>query len=103
MERGTRNMRLMLAAEVLVTVGMGRGYTMWAVMEPRTEIVVLAGAVWFFLAVAWMFAGVNRRGTWSPAAVSTAKFVDLSIRRCHRKLAAPGLESSSTLRRWFSV
>jgi hypothetical protein len=87
-ERGTRNMRLMLALEVLVTVGMGGGYTMWAVMEPRTEMVVLAGAVWFFLAAAWMFATMSRRGTWSPAAVSTAEFVDLSIRRCRRKLAA---------------
>jgi hypothetical protein len=87
-ERGTRNMRLMLALEVLVTVGMGGGYTLWAVMEPRTEMVILAGAVWFFLAAAWMFAGVNRRGIWSPAAVSTADFVDLSIRRCRRKLAA---------------
>jgi hypothetical protein len=87
-ERGTRNMRIMLALEVLVTVGMGGGFTMWAVMEPRTEMVVLAGAVWFFLAAAWMFARVNRRGTWSPAAVSTAEFVDLSVRRCRRKLAA---------------
>jgi hypothetical protein len=87
-ERGTRNMRIMLALEVLVTVGMGGGFTMWAVMEPRTEMVVLAGAVWLFLAAAWMFAGVNRRGTWSPAAVSTAEFVDLSVRRCRRRLAA---------------
>ena len=87
-ERGTRNMRLMLALEVLVTVTMGGGSTLWAIWEPRAEMLVLAGAVWLFLAAAWTFAIAGRRGTWSPAAPTTAEFVDLSIRRCRTKLAA---------------
>jgi hypothetical protein len=86
--RGTRHMRLMLALEVSVTVGMGGGYTLWAVMEPRAEMLVLAGAVWLFLAAAWTAAIANRRGTWSPAALTSADFVDLSVRRCRGKLAA---------------
>jgi hypothetical protein len=86
--RGTRNLRLMLALEVLVTVTIGGGYTLWAVREPRTEMLVLASAVWVFLAAAWTFAIVSRRGAWSPAAITTADFVDLSIRRCRGKLAA---------------
>lgn len=45
-------------------------------------------AVWVFLAAAWTFAIVSRRGAWSPAALTTAEFVDLSIRRCRGKLAA---------------
>jgi hypothetical protein len=81
-------MRLTLASEVLVTVTMGGGSTVWAALEPRTEMLVLAVAVWLFLAAAWTFAIVTRRGTWSPAAPTTADFVDLSIRRCRGKLAA---------------
>jgi hypothetical protein len=86
--RGTRNMRLTLALEVLVTVSMGGGFTLRAVFEPRAEMWVLAGMVWVFLAAAWSFAIVSRRGAWSPAALTTAEFVDLSIRRCRTKLAA---------------
>jgi hypothetical protein len=86
--RGSLYMRVMLAAEVLVTVTIGGGSTLWAALEPRTEMLVLAVAVWLFLAAAWAFAIVTRRGTWSPAALTTADFVDLSIRRCRGKLAA---------------
>jgi hypothetical protein len=86
--RGTRNMRLMLALEVLVTVTIGGGSILWAALVPRAEMFVLACAVWIFLAAAWSFAIVSRRGTWSPAALTTAEFVGLSIRRCRGRLAA---------------
>jgi hypothetical protein len=86
--RDTRYMRLMLALEVLVTVTIGGGSIVWAVLEPRTEMFVLAVAVWIFLAAAWTIAVITRRGAWGPAAVTTADFIDLSIRRCRGKLAA---------------
>jgi hypothetical protein len=86
--RDTRNMRLMAALEVLVTVTIGGGSIVWAALEPRTEMFVLAGAVWIFLAAAWTIAVITRRGAWSPAAVTTADFIGLSIRRCRGKLAA---------------
>jgi Na+/proline symporter len=89
-ERGSRNMRLLLASEVLITVVLGGGSTVLAMMNPRTEMVVLSAAVWLFLGAAWAFATMNRRGAWSPAAVSTAEFLDLSIRRCHKRLTASG-------------
>jgi len=85
---GTRNMRLTMAGELLVTVTIGGGSTLWAAVDPGTEMLVLAIAVWLFLAAAWAFAFITRRGTWSPAAPTTADFVDLSIRRCRGKLAA---------------
>lgn len=87
-ERGSRNMRLMLASELLVTVTMGGGSAVWAVWEPRTEMYVLCGAIWFFLAAAWTFAIMSRRGAWSPLSMSAADFLDLSIRRCRGRLAA---------------
>jgi len=86
--RGTLYMRLMLASEVLVTLTIGGGSILWAVQEPRAEMLVLAGAVWIFLAAAWSAAIVSRRGTWSPVALTTAEYVALSIRRCRGKLAA---------------
>jgi hypothetical protein len=87
-ERGSRNLRLLLALEVLITVVLGGGSTLWAMMDRRTEMVVLSAAVWLFLGVAWTFAMMNRRGTWSPVTVSTAEFLDISIRRCQRRLAS---------------
>lgn len=86
--RGTRHMRLTVALEVLVTVTVGGGFTLWTAMDPRVEMLVLAGAVWLFLAAAWTSAAVTRRGAWSPAALTTAEFVDLSVRRCRGRLAA---------------
>lgn len=86
--RGTRSMRLMLVLEAIVTVTIGGGSTLWAVVDPSTEMLVLALAVWLFLAAAWTFAIVTRRGTWSPAAMTTADYIDLSIRRCRAKLSA---------------
>ena len=86
--RDTRYMRIMVALEVLVTVTIGGGSIVWAALEPRTEMLVLAVAVWIFLAAAWTFAVITRRGAWRPATVTTADFIDLSIRRCRGKLAA---------------
>jgi hypothetical protein len=87
-ERESRNMRLLVAAEIAVTLVIGGGSTLLALMDPRTEMIVLAAAVWVLFAAAWAFAIMNRQGIWSPAAVSTAEFVSLSIRRCQRSLAA---------------
>lgn len=87
-ERGSRNMRLLVAVEVIITAVLGGGSTVRAALEPRTEMRVLSAAIWLFLAAAWTFAIVNRRGNWSPAAVSATEFVNLSIRRCQRGMSA---------------
>ncbi len=89
-ERGSRNLRLLLTLEVLIAVVLGGGSTLLATINQRTEMVVLSAAVWLFLGAAWTFALMTRRGTWSPVAVSTAEFLDLSIRRCQRRLASSG-------------
>lgn len=49
------------------------------------DFVGFAG-VFLLFAVAFGFAFWNRRGTWWPAAESTRTFLDLSIKRCRRKL-----------------
>lgn len=84
----TRNMRLMVALELLVTLTIGGGSILRAALQPRAEMRVLAIAVWILLAAAWAAAIATRRGAWSPTAITTADFIDISIRRCRGKLAA---------------
>ena len=87
-ERHTRFMRLMLLSELLVTAVIGGGVAVLAVRSPRPDMLVLALGTWTFIAAAWIFALVTRRGLWSPSALTTAAFIDLSIRRCRAALAA---------------
>ena len=86
--RQTRFMRMMLGAEVLVTIGIGGGSTAWAIAEREADFVWLAVACWIFIGAAWAFAMVNRRGLWAPAALDTAAFLDISIRRARAGLSA---------------
>jgi len=86
-ERQSRLMKIGLIGDCVVTFVMGGGTTLWAVRSPGTGMGLVAAATWFFLAVAWTFALVSKRGLWAPSAIDTASFVDLSIRRCRAGLA----------------
>jgi len=92
-ERQSRAMLWMLLLEVLVTIVIGGGCTALAVRESSREMIILAVGVWILIAIVWAFAMVNRRGTWSPEQSTTSAFIDLSLRRCRRRLTAA----------WFSV
>lgn len=76
---------VLAVCEIAVTVGV----LAWMVflLDPRqpVDLVALAGAVLLF-GWAFYFTFRNRRGTWWPAAESTATFIDLSVERCRRKL-----------------
>jgi hypothetical protein len=85
-ERQSVYMKLGLAADVLVTLVMGGGTTAWALRSPAPGIVLVAAATWTFLAAAWIFVLAINRGNWSPSALDTVAFVDLSIRRCNTAL-----------------
>lgn len=87
-ERQSMFMKIALAADILVTVVIGGGAILWAVRSPQADIIVLAAITWIFLAAAWFMALRLNRGNWSPAALDTAAFVDLSIRRCQARLKA---------------
>jgi hypothetical protein len=87
-ERHSRFMRIMLAAEVLVTLVIGGGTALSALRSGRTDAVVLALGTWSFIIAAWIFALLSRRGLWSPSAIDTAAFLDLSIRRARAGIAA---------------
>lgn len=80
--RQSRFMRLMLIAEVLVTVVLGGGTIWLAASRRQTDLAVLSGATWVFLAVAWGFGTWNRRGAWRPVALTSAAYLEVSVRRC---------------------
>ena len=87
-EREMRLMRRFVVAECLVTLAFGGGSLGWAVLSQRTDVLVLAVGIWVFIAVAWTISVLLRHDAWSPAAMSTAAFLDLSILRCRRRREA---------------
>jgi hypothetical protein len=87
-ERQTRNMRLLVLVQIAVTCGFGIGSLVWALTSFQEDAVVLAVAIWTFLAIGWAFSLPNRRGTWKPGTPTTAAFLDLAIIRCRRRRRA---------------
>jgi hypothetical protein len=85
--RDARLMKLGLIAPVLVTLGIGGGFTALALTFPSAAVgVVLVAEVWLFILVTWAGCLWLARGTWRPLAETTAAFIDLSIRRCRSNL-----------------
>lgn len=92
-DAGTRNMRLGVAAEIVMTIVMGGAAIGWAVAAGRFDVAVLAIAVWIFIAIAWTASTLLRRGAWHPVTATTAAFVDISILRCRRNLQAIAIQA----------
>ena len=87
-ERQSRLMKIGIAGDTLVTVIIGGGTIAWALLSAEKSIWWVALAAWIFLAIAWSFVLIVNRGLWSPSAMDTTSFLDLSIRRCRASLAA---------------
>ena len=87
-ERQSRAMKLGVINAILVTVIIGGFTAAWAVRTPQSDVILLAVATWMFLAIAWAVQIGLNHGKWSPSAMNTSSFVDLSIRRCRSALAA---------------
>ena len=92
-DAGTRNMRRGLIAEVVITVVMGGGALGWALASRRPDVIVLAIAVWIFIAMAWTASLLLRRGAWQPVTATTSAFVEISILRCERNLQAIAIQA----------
>jgi len=87
-ERETRMMRRFVAAEILVTVVIGGGSLVLALLSRAMDMFVLAIGVWVFIAIAWTISFLLRRGAWAPLTATTTAFLDLSILRCRRRREA---------------
>jgi hypothetical protein len=87
-ERQSRSMKIGLVGDILVTIVIGGGATVWALLSGQKDAGQVAFGTWMFIAGAWMFVLMMNRGLWSPSAIDAATFMDLSIRRCQASLAA---------------
>jgi heme A synthase len=81
-------MRIMVIADILVTLVIGGGTLVFALRDPRPATAILAAATWLFIAAAWIFALSNAKNAWSPSASTTSAFLDISIRRSRANLRA---------------
>jgi hypothetical protein len=77
--------RIGLAASIAVTIVFGAGIPAYAVASGRLDVAALAVGVWVMLLAAWTTSITLSRGTWRPAADTTAAFLEFSILSCRRR------------------
>jgi hypothetical protein len=87
-KRQTLKMALSLAGEVVLTAGLLAIVIRSAVLWP--EPLNLAAMAGLAMLIFWAIGSSlwYRRGTWRPSAETASAFLDLSILRCRRRLAA---------------
>lgn len=87
-KRQSLKMALSLAGETVLTLGLLAIVSNSAVRWP--EPLNLAAMAGLAVLILWAMGSSfwYRRGTWQPAAETTSAFLDLSILRCRRRLAA---------------
>ena len=86
--RAVRRFRLWIYWEVLVTVVMGGGFTIWAWQARQPGVTYLAIWVWVSLAIAWIFRLINDWNDFSGAAVATGSYLATLLRRYRSNLRA---------------
>ena len=82
-ERETVQMRTgwvtLLVPSAVATVA-----TVLVAMKPNTGGVLFVAGLWLFIGITAWLAKRNLRGVWTPAAETTAAYIELSIERCRR-------------------
>src|SRR5579871_684863 len=79
-ERETVYLRLGLYA-IYIPYAIGIVTAIGAILNPTLLSIVFAFGLWLFIIIARIFGGQNMKGVWTPAAETTAAYVDLSILR----------------------
>jgi len=78
-----RRARIMLMADVGVTIVIGGGFALWAFVTGTPSVRLLAIWVWSMIAVAWLFRWFNHPSNLSGAAVNTEVFLE-KLRKSYR-------------------
>jgi hypothetical protein len=86
-ERQTVHMKYYRLLEYLVTIFMGGGTIVAAVITRDPNVILLAVGTAVAIALAWRFVLKHTRGLWAPGAPTTEAYIDLSIRRCRWMIA----------------
>jgi hypothetical protein len=87
-DRETRYLRRGRYGEIVVIAVFGGGATGWALLSPRPIVFAFAAGVWFLTGIALVTSNALRKDILKPSAATTTAFLDLSIRRCRRRLVA---------------
>jgi hypothetical protein len=86
--RQSRRMRMMLAAEIGITIG-AFALVAWVVARNPTRATIgWAIAATIHSALVWAFGITNRRGTWRPMAETTRAYLTLALERARRQRQA---------------
>jgi len=86
-ERQTVYMQLGRIAEILVTVFVGGGLSVWAIVKWNLDIALVAFGAWAFLLFAWRASVGSTRDVWSAGEATVTSYLDLAIERCRRSVA----------------
>ena len=102
-ERDIRGRRLNMLASIAVTVIMGGGTSLWAIRSGEQNLLVIAGAVWIFIAVAWVLRRqLERQRDPRPFSDTSAAFLDYAIRSRRAGLRAIAV-SAVLYVAWFVI
>jgi hypothetical protein len=82
--RHGRLLRLLMWGEIALLLAAVVGPLWWLAVAPAPWKWAWAAALWVFAAIAFVFAVINRRGTWSSADRGLAAQLDLTELRCRR-------------------
>ena len=83
--RHGRLLRLLLWGELVLALAMVAGPLWWLAVAPTPRRWAWAATLWGFLAIALVFAAINRRGAWRPLDRSLAAQLELTELRCRRQ------------------
>lgn len=90
-EREIRWRRYAFLPPLVVTLLFGGGAIVWAIGAAQPRVVVLASAVWIFIAITWATARTIAERTGQaevPEASTTKAFLEFAIRTCRGRRAA---------------
>src|SRR5262249_33436883 len=82
-ERETVQMRMRWVT-LLVPAAVATVATVQVATKPNTGGVLFVAGLWLFIGITAWLVKRNLRGVWTPAAETTAAYIELSIERCRR-------------------
>jgi len=86
--RQTRRLMLVVAVEVLVTVGILGSLAWWAVGTGTRAAAAFGAAALAHSVVVWAFTLWNRAGVWRPLGATTRAYLAVAKERCRRERRA---------------
>jgi hypothetical protein len=84
-ERETMRMWMGVISHI-VPVIIGIVTIIGAIANPNALSILFACGLWVFMVIGWVYGVKRMKGVWSPAAETTAAYIELSIARCRSRV-----------------